>query len=354
MTTLRNEQDVREELATPFLKSLGYAVGTSNDISREHHLRYDRLQLGRKKPNDAPLPLGGKADYLLTVAGAGRWILETKPPDEEITVDDIDQAISYARHPEVAGYYAAVLNGSRFVLYHITQTSNEAPRANLSVTSGEDLARTLQGILGPLAIRRDCTPPKVDLRFPLAPGLRGEADITGGWNKHLANEVEAWPSVIAASLDDFRSRCAMLVGTQSTVKSGRIWRDDATRIRARLSWHSPHQAMKPMLEEAHLDDFEHVCLDTSISIDPQKPSVFEILGSYKLREGQASYDLLQWKTQQLGRDVSVVIQGQATGFLSGSDFSGLADYRHISHVSGIPGPIVVRFLTEFSFTIDSR
>ena len=57
MVTLRNEQDVREEIATPFLKALGYQSGTANDIEREHRLRYAAMQLGRKKPNDLPLPL---------------------------------------------------------------------------------------------------------------------------------------------------------------------------------------------------------------------------------------------------------------------------------------------------------
>src|SRR5690242_8296799 len=99
--SVKNEADVREDIAAPLLRALGYVRGTENDITREHFLRYEALQLGRKKSND--LPLGGKADYLLTVAGAGRWVLETKPPDEAIDLNTIDQTISYARHPEVCG-----------------------------------------------------------------------------------------------------------------------------------------------------------------------------------------------------------------------------------------------------------
>ncbi|MDE2166228.1 MAG: type I restriction enzyme HsdR N-terminal domain-containing protein [Alphaproteobacteria bacterium] len=145
MALLRNEQDVREEIATPFLKALGYESGTANDIIREHRLRYAAMQLGRKKQNDLPLPQGGDADYLLTVAGATRWILETKPPDQEITRDDIDQATSYARHPEVSGHYAGVLNGRRFVLYHSSQTSNDEPLLDLTINSGPELAQALAG-----------------------------------------------------------------------------------------------------------------------------------------------------------------------------------------------------------------
>jgi hypothetical protein len=67
---MQNEADVREDVAAPFLHALGYERGTENDIEREKWLRYDALQLGRKKSND--LPTGGKADYTLTVSGCGR------------------------------------------------------------------------------------------------------------------------------------------------------------------------------------------------------------------------------------------------------------------------------------------
>ena len=59
MATLRNEQDVREEIATRFLNLLANESGTTNDIAREHRLRYAAMQLGRKKQNDISLPQGG-------------------------------------------------------------------------------------------------------------------------------------------------------------------------------------------------------------------------------------------------------------------------------------------------------
>jgi hypothetical protein len=71
-----NETDVREEVATPLLSALGCSRGTRNDILREYSMAYDRKFLGRKKNNDPPLR--GRADYVLSVAGAGRWVLEIK------------------------------------------------------------------------------------------------------------------------------------------------------------------------------------------------------------------------------------------------------------------------------------
>ena len=350
MLILNNEQDVREEIAIPFLKALGYQSGTSNNIERERGLRYSALQLGRKKPNDAPLPLGGRADYLLTVAGQGRWILETKPPDQEISIDDIDQAISYSRHPEVSGQYAALLNGLRFILFYSTQTSNDAPLVDLHISTPEELARHLEGVLSPAAVKRDCKTPMVDLRRPLAEGYRGEAEIVGGWNKHLAIEVEPIPGFPAEATAAMKEQLAKAVGVQSTVKSGRIWRDKASRIRAQIAWHSPHEEMKPFLDAAGLDQFEYVCLGDMISTNPEKPSVFEILSSFEIREGQVLYDLFEWKSQVSGFDASTVWQGQATGYLDGNDFVGMADFRSMTKIKAFPFTSAMHFLTQFSFT----
>jgi Type I restriction enzyme R protein N terminus (HSDR_N) len=64
---------------------------------------------------------------VLSVTGAGRWVLEIKAPKEEITQDTIEQAIAYARHPEVSVTYAAILNGRRFVVMHDSQRSTDKP-----------------------------------------------------------------------------------------------------------------------------------------------------------------------------------------------------------------------------------
>lgn len=352
MSALRNEQDVREEIATPFLKLLGYQSGTASDILREYRLRYAAMQLGRKKVGDIPIPQGGDADYLLVVSGVGRWILETKPPDQDISVDDIDQAISYARHPEVSGAYAAILNGRRFVLYHSTQTSNEPPLVDLEVTTVEGLASSLAGSLTPDAIRRDCSSPKIDLRSPLAPGLRGEAAIISGWNRHLAIDLETTLPLPQVALDTLKQQYGKIVGMQSAVEGGKIWRDDASRIRAKISWSPPHMAMKPMLDAARLNDFEYVCLGNEISTDHSKPSVFDILASYQLSSGQPIYDILHWKTNVMGSDASFSIQGQAVGYLDGAEFRGCADFRSTAFIAGLGGSLTTHFSTEFSFVVD--
>jgi hypothetical protein len=105
------EADVREEIITPLLHRLGYKAGSRANIIREQPLRYPKEYLGHKKPRRDP-PLRGRADYILDVDGLVRWTIEAKAPNALISVDDIEQAYSYARHPEVRAVFFAIINGA--------------------------------------------------------------------------------------------------------------------------------------------------------------------------------------------------------------------------------------------------
>lgn len=348
----QNEADVREDIAAPFLKALGYARGTVNDIQREHFLRYEALQLGRKKTND--LPLGGKADYLLVVAGAGRWVLETKPPYEEIDLDTIDQTISYARHPEVCGHYAAILNGRRFVLFDRTRSSNDIPLLDIQVSTGEELAKAVESLLSPAAIRRDCGPPVVDLAKGLAKGFRSRVDILGGEMVHLNNWWE-FPSVIPQQAnDELVATGKRLVGTIASVKGGMIWRDDASRIRARLKWNLPHEGLASFMQQSKMEDWEYVCLDDVVSDDPEKPSVFEVLGAFRLEAGQPVFNVLRWSSVVMQLPVETTVHGQAAGFLLSDTFGGIARMEQIMRIPMIPAPISFHSEFKFSLKVDTR
>lgn len=347
-----NEADVREDIAAPFLKALGYARGTENDIERERLLRYKSLQLGRKKPND--MPLGGKADYLLTVAGAGRWVLETKPPYEDIDVDTIDQTLSYARHPEVCAHYAAILNGHRFVVFDRSRSSNDAPLVDLRVTTAEALALEVEALLSPVAIRRDCSPPKVDLSQGIAKGFRSRADILGGEIVHVHNLWDL-PNYLPSQIKDSISASTQkLVGLISTVKGGTIWRDDASRIRAQLKWNLPHQDLTAFMHQTKFEDFEYVCLDSVISDDPEKPSVFEMLGAFRLEAGQPVFNVLRWNSEILRVAVETVLCGQATGFLRGDTFAGIATMQQTIRPQNFPTPVSFHNEMKFSVRVDTR
>jgi hypothetical protein len=319
------EIDVREEIAVPLLALLGYRRGTENDIQREVHLAYGRNFLGRKKKSDRPLR--GSADYVLGVTGAGRWILELKSSLEDITVDAIDQAISYARHPEISGTYAVVLNGVRLVVYHNTQRSTDQPLVDLAVQSPEALAAQLEGLLSPAAIRRDCSPPIVDLKTPLASGLRSRAHIRSGT---LSYSDFTWHSNIrlpnAHVMDDL---CQRMRSWRSHINGGQIWRDDTSRIIAKLQWTAPHDEMLRLAQDKGLMDIEYVSLSYQISDDPDNPTVFDAVARVSVKPGETLFDIRRWETQVVGAAAVMAYRGQAVGFIEGQTFCGLfrADYE---------------------------
>ena len=309
-----NETDVKEEVAAPFLTLLGYQRGTENDILRELSISYGHNFLGRKKNNDPPLR--GRADYVLSVTGAGRWVLEIKAPSEDITQDVIDQAISYARHPEVSGSYAAVLNGRRLVVLHNTQSSSDEPIVDIEVTSPDELAKQLSSLLSPAAIRRNCSPPVVDLGLPLSDGFRSSANIIGGsisysnfWrecNYPLPENARAELDEMSRRLSDFRS----------TITGGRVWRDDSSRIIAKLTWALPHDMLMQFAREKNLMEVEYVSLNEAISSDPASPTVFDVVGSVSVSEGETLFDVVRWDTQLAGIEMSMNYRGQVMGYLT--------------------------------------
>src|SRR5712692_958278 len=91
-------------------------TGSRNNIIREQSLRYPRASLGLKNPKKDP-ELRGKSDYILEVGGKLRWVIEAKAPDLAIDTDSIEQAYTYANHPEIRGIYFALCNGRTLSIF---------------------------------------------------------------------------------------------------------------------------------------------------------------------------------------------------------------------------------------------
>lgn len=329
-----NETDVRAEIAEPLLAALGYRRGTSNDISRELSLTYARQSLGRKKPSDPPLR--GRADFVLSVLGAGRWVLETKAPHEPIDLDAIEQAITYARHPEVSAAYAAILNGVRLTVHHTSQTSAEKPRVDLTISDVAALAKQLAGLLSPAAVRRDCTPPIVDLGSPLAEGLRSRAPIRGGEVRHGKATWSANSSLPDEEVQRLNEMCRRLDGLRVAITGGTVYRDSESRIRAKLQWAIPHDEMLRFVLDKKLMDVEYIALTDEISTDPDTPSVFDVIGDVEVSEGEALFNIATWETTTAGVSIRMRYTGRAVGFFERNVFRGVFSAHYYCEVPLLP------------------
>jgi hypothetical protein len=100
----------------PLIEGLGYGHDAETRILTEKILRYDRSFLGHKNPKKDP-PFAGRADYICEVISFGRWVVEVKSPSKELSQDVVEQAHTYAMHPEIAASFFLITNGRKFCLY---------------------------------------------------------------------------------------------------------------------------------------------------------------------------------------------------------------------------------------------
>ncbi len=101
MLALVNEEDVKIKMVVAFLQSLGF------DISELYYEKSFHLHVGRFTyridTGEQIRTAQPRLDILVTRNGQNLFIVEVKGPDIDISSNDIDQAVSYARlvHPIV-------------------------------------------------------------------------------------------------------------------------------------------------------------------------------------------------------------------------------------------------------------
>jgi len=147
-----NETDVREEIVSQLLRKLGYKRNTNANILTEKHLTYPRAQMGRKKPHKDP-PLKGKADYILEVDSKFRWTIEAKAGNHVISLEDVEQAFSYANHPEVRAILFVITNGAELSVYQTNHGPTVEPILKVIYDDLMNRFKEVEAVLSPKAIR---------------------------------------------------------------------------------------------------------------------------------------------------------------------------------------------------------
>ncbi|MDD5321954.1 MAG: type I restriction enzyme HsdR N-terminal domain-containing protein [Methylococcales bacterium] len=109
------EDSVREELIQPLIRTLGYEVSGRARVIRSKSLKHPFVSIGSTKHKITIIP-----DYIFEIDGSIHWVLDAKSPSEEISKScHVEQAYSYAIHPEIRSNLYALCNGKNFVLYDV-------------------------------------------------------------------------------------------------------------------------------------------------------------------------------------------------------------------------------------------
>jgi len=107
------EDSVREEIVAPIIRRLGYTPSGPNRVVRGRSLVHPFVMIGSKKHGISIIP-----DYLLVISDRTEVVLDAKSPLEEIVkTRHVEQAYSYAIHPDVRASLYGLCNGRRLVVW---------------------------------------------------------------------------------------------------------------------------------------------------------------------------------------------------------------------------------------------
>lgn len=300
-----NETDIREEVLAPLLRRLGYRSGTNNNVIREQSLRYPRVYIGRKKFNKDPI-LRGIADYILEADLKVRWIIEAKSPDNELDLDSIEQAYTYANHPEVRAVYFVLCNGKKLIVFRTNQGPNAKPLVDLSYDELENNYKMLEGLLSPISILRDNPNIEPDLGEPIANGLRSVVRITNGLISYFDSSINI-PAINEMNI---------------AISEGAVERDEDGRLVAYLNTIALTRSMQNLNQKLGLSAFEMYSDDSFLSSDPTSPTIFKSKQSIIIPVGEQILDINSWKQITFPYNIHCNVTTQASGHLENNKFHG--------------------------------
>jgi hypothetical protein len=301
-----NEADVREEVIAPLLRNLGYRSGTASNVIREQSLRYPRSFLGRRDPAKDP-ELRGKADYILEANNLVRWVIEAKPPSAQIRVEDIEQAWTYANHPEVRAVYFALCNGQVLQVFQTQHGPKARPILAVAYDRFEQDFGKIANLLGPDALIRDFPQRAVDTSPPIGPGLRSVVRITNGLIRYEHNSLGL----------------AVLNELQTVIADGAVERDERGHLIAYLRTLTPLRSLQELNERLGLASFEMTSPDTELSINPSRPTRFVYENTLILPAGEQVLNIVTWQPMVLTRNLRCDVIAHADGVLARRRFSGV-------------------------------
>lgn len=305
-----NETDVREHIVRPVLEGLGYKLGTENNIRTEVTLSYAKAFLGRKKETDPDLR--GRADYICEVISYCRWVVEVKSPSGPIDRESIEQAHTYAAHPEIGAMFFLLSNGKRFSLFRIGELEN--PVIDFQFTDVESTIQMLTPLLKPATLKKKIAQLIfIDRGKPLAPGYPSEMKVLRGtiqYDEHYASHPQ------------INAELAKLRGMRAQLMSGKVFRAEDGLLQADVIQTGPMGQFQPMYEMLGLDRLIFRSADEYISTDPSKPTILQNMSKGGMMPGSTIPASMANKGMIVPFGMEHEAFTQAVGYLDENKFKG--------------------------------
>lgn len=247
----------------------------------------------------------GKADYVCYAGRRMAWTIEAKPEVPELTTDDVEQAYTYARHPEVRAEYFCLCNGKEF---RVNATSAAAGAPPLRITDPREPATaavTLRSLLGPEELLRRFADVVADASPPIGEGLASFAQITGG-----------------RIVYDLDVPLRALQGITMGVATGAIQRDESNRLYAYWKVQAPYAQLQRTLTILKLDTVEAHSDQSQLSVDPSRPTVFILDETKTFPKGTPMFDLASLREMVMPLNMHARVRATSSGVLIGDRFRG--------------------------------
>jgi hypothetical protein len=140
------EDSVRELVIAPILARLGYLPNGSTRVTRSKSLRHPFIRVGTRKHPVTTIP-----DYTFYVDDKPLFVLDAKAPSQEVLAEDhLQQAYSYAIHPEIRCEEFGLCNGREIALFN---TSQAEPLLHLGFEEFESKWLDIEKFLAPKFLR---------------------------------------------------------------------------------------------------------------------------------------------------------------------------------------------------------
>jgi Type I restriction enzyme R protein N terminus (HSDR_N) len=323
---MMGEADVRAEIVDPIIARLGYRFNDTNFVERERTLRYPFGYVGHKSKRDVPL---GAADYICGVFGRrGSFAIEAKKGDYEISLADIEQAHSYAAHPEVRADYFVVTNGHEFRIFETMRAIADAEIVTISNSRLVDDFYKIEALLSPRSLIRNCNH-QYDLEKPLGDGLGSTLRIVGGWitaaniegrfagdpNDPVRKMIEATPG-----FKNIHGEFEKLVNARQPVLSGLIKRNSDEQLSALVKFGSSRPESEYNMAALNIQEMTFV--SESSALESDVPIIFETLGTESVPAGTKLFPGIEKELAATPFHVDLRFNFRALGTMAGGLFSG--------------------------------